>query len=68
VRQGEDVVAGIRTPMKLEDLKREAPQVFELLLRYERALEEHFRDVQVLHLTCIRHRTSCSGKSVSLSS
>ena len=45
--QGEDVVAGIRTPMKLSDLRKEQPAIFDTLMHIERILEKHFRDMQV---------------------
>jgi hypothetical protein len=37
----------VRTPMKLEDLRREAPQVVGELVAIARDLERHFRDMQV---------------------
>ena len=45
--QGEDVVAGIRTPMKLSELRDEQPAAFDKLMHIERILEKHFRDMQV---------------------
>lgn len=38
---------GLRTPITLEDLRREAPQVFDRLSNIAIALERHFRDMQV---------------------
>jgi pyruvate,orthophosphate dikinase len=49
--QGEDVVAGIRTPERLEAMRDRAPEAFEQLLETMRALEEHYRDVQDVEFT-----------------
>ena len=43
--QGEDVVAGIRTPESIENLEREMPRVYDELVRYKLILEYHFKDV-----------------------
>ena len=49
--QGEDVVAGIRTPQPLEEMKRRLPEAFEQLLETMRRLEEHYRDMQDIEFT-----------------
>jgi pyruvate, orthophosphate dikinase len=49
--QGEDVVAGIRTPQPLEEMKRQLPEAFERLLATMRRLEEHYRDMQDIEFT-----------------
>jgi pyruvate,orthophosphate dikinase len=49
--QGEDVVAGIRTPSKISRLKEEMPQVYEQFLQIARRLEQHYRDMQDLEFT-----------------
>jgi pyruvate,orthophosphate dikinase len=49
--QGEDVVAGIRTPQPLEEMKSPQPQAFEQLLETMRRLEEHYRDMQDIEFT-----------------
>src|SRR5918911_5128746 len=49
--QGEDVVAGIRTPQPLERMKEAMPEAFEQLLDTMRRLEEHYRDVQDIEFT-----------------
>src|SRR5207237_5652246 len=49
--QGEDVVAGIRTPEPLEAMKGRLPDAFEELLETMRRLEEHYRDVQDIEFT-----------------
>ncbi len=45
--EGEDVVAGIRTPMSVSDLGKTMPQVFDQLAVIEKKLERHYRDMQV---------------------
>ncbi|MCD6380776.1 MAG: pyruvate, phosphate dikinase, partial [Candidatus Odinarchaeota archaeon] len=52
--QGEDVVAGIRTPFKLEDLKEKMPEVYNQLMEIAKKLERHFRDVQDIEFTIER--------------
>ncbi len=49
--QGEDVVAGIRTPMRLSELKRALPAVYRRLERVRLQLERHYRDMQDLEFT-----------------
>jgi pyruvate,orthophosphate dikinase len=49
--QGEDVVAGIRTPEPLEAMKRQLGPAFDELLETMRRLEEHYRDVQDIEFT-----------------
>jgi len=49
--QGEDVVAGIRTPEPLAHMEQKLPQAFEQLLEMMRRLEEHYRDVQDIEFT-----------------
>jgi pyruvate,orthophosphate dikinase len=49
--QGEDVVAGIRTPQPLEEMKSRMPEAFEQLLETMRRLEEHYRDMQDIEFT-----------------
>jgi len=49
--QGEDVVAGIRTPMKLVELKKAMPSIYGKLERIRRTLERHYRDMQDLEFT-----------------
>jgi pyruvate,orthophosphate dikinase len=49
--QGEDVVAGIRTPLPLQEMKERLPQAFEQLLETMRRLEEHYRDMQDIEFT-----------------
>jgi pyruvate,orthophosphate dikinase len=49
--QGEDVVAGIRTPEPIEGLKRSSPEAFAELLEIQATLEAHYRDMQDLEFT-----------------
>lgn len=49
--QGEDVVAGIRTPKPLSLLQKEAPHIFEELVQVRKKLEGHYRDVQDIEFT-----------------
>src|SRR5437870_4404169 len=49
--QGEDVVAGIRTPEPLERMERKLPRAFEQLLETMRRLEQHYRDMQDIEFT-----------------
>jgi pyruvate,orthophosphate dikinase len=49
--QGEDVVAGIRTPQDISHLKDEMPEAYEEFLRIGNQLEAHYRDVQDLEFT-----------------
>jgi pyruvate,orthophosphate dikinase len=49
--QGEDVVAGIRTPEPLEQMKSKQPQAFDQLLDTMRRLEGHYRDMQDIEFT-----------------
>jgi pyruvate, orthophosphate dikinase len=49
--QGEDVVAGIRTPQPLERMKGPLPEAFEQLLDTMSRLERHYRDVQDVEFT-----------------
>ncbi len=49
--QGEDVVAGIRTPKPIQEMKKEMPKIYRELERVRRALEEHFYEVQDFEFT-----------------
>ncbi len=52
--QGEDVVAGIRTPQPLPELERILPQAYRDLLAVRDKLEAHFRDMQDIEFTVQR--------------
>ncbi|HVA72135.1 MAG TPA: pyruvate, phosphate dikinase [Candidatus Limnocylindrales bacterium] len=49
--QGEDVVAGIRTPMHLKELAKLMPKVYKQLEHVRQTLEHHYRDMQDLEFT-----------------
>jgi pyruvate, orthophosphate dikinase len=49
--QGEDVVAGIRTPLPIEEMEAELPQAYGELREITARLERHFRDVQDFEFT-----------------
>jgi pyruvate,orthophosphate dikinase len=49
--QGEDVVAGVRTPLPIAQLEREMPEVYRQLHEITTRLEKHYRDVQDFEFT-----------------
>ncbi|MCJ7457798.1 MAG: pyruvate, phosphate dikinase [candidate division Zixibacteria bacterium] len=49
--QGEDVVAGVRTPKPIHQLEKEMPQVYKQLKGITSKLEKHFRDIQDFEFT-----------------
>ncbi|MEJ2636799.1 MAG: pyruvate, phosphate dikinase [Calditrichia bacterium] len=49
--QGEDVVAGIRTPKPIAELKNVMPKVFDQLVDISNKLEAHYRDMQDMEFT-----------------
>lgn len=49
--QGEDVVAGIRTPKDIKELKNIMPQVYDQLNEVSRKLEAHYQDMQDMEFT-----------------
>jgi pyruvate,orthophosphate dikinase len=52
--QGEDVVAGIRTPKPIIEMEKELPQVFEELKKVYEILEKHYKDMQDFEFTIER--------------
>jgi pyruvate,orthophosphate dikinase len=54
--QGEDVVAGIRTPKPLAEMRADMPAVYDEFQRIAERLERHYRDVQDLEFTIERGR------------
>ena len=54
--QGEDVVAGVRTPNPVAQLGEEMPESYAQLLKVRETLEKHFRDMQDLEFTIEDHR------------
>src|SRR5947208_896144 len=49
--QGEDVVAGIRTPKKIAELEKDMPAAFKELMQIRDTLESHYRNVQDIEFT-----------------
>jgi pyruvate,orthophosphate dikinase len=49
--QGEDVVAGIRTPKKIAELEKDMPPAYKELMQIRDTLEKHYRDVQDIEFT-----------------
>jgi pyruvate,orthophosphate dikinase len=54
--QGEDVVAGIRTPLHIEQLEKDMPAVYHEFAAIATKLEQHYRDVQDLEFTVEKGR------------
>ena len=49
--QGEDVVAGVRTPQPITKLKEDLPECYEQFMNIAHTLEEHYRDMQDMEFT-----------------
>ena len=49
--QGEDVVAGVRTPMKISEMEEKFPEAFEQFKNVCKTLETHYRDMQDMEFT-----------------
>ena len=49
--QGEDVVAGVRTPMNIDDLQKEKPEIVKQILGLANNLESHYKDMQDCEFT-----------------
>ena len=49
--QGEDVVAGVRTPQKIDQLKEVMPEVYDQFVKICNTLENHYRDMQDMEFT-----------------
>ena len=49
--QGEDVVAGVRTPQKIDKLKEVMPEVYDQFVNICKTLEDHYRDMQDMEFT-----------------
>ncbi|MCC6669943.1 MAG: pyruvate, phosphate dikinase [Planctomycetes bacterium] len=57
--QGEDVVAGIRTPKPIAELQHEMPLLYDELMELRAKLEAHYREVQDFEFTIERGRLYC---------
>ena len=53
--QGEDVVAGVRTPMKIAQMEQKFPEAFEQFTDVCKTLEDHYRDMQDMEFT-VEHK------------
>ena len=49
--QGEDIVAGIRTPLHIEELKNIMPNIYDEFVKYAKTLEKHYKDMQDMEFT-----------------
>jgi pyruvate, orthophosphate dikinase len=49
--QGEDVVAGIRTPLTIDNLKKDMPKIYSQLMDIFKTLENHYKDMQDIEFT-----------------
>jgi pyruvate, orthophosphate dikinase len=54
--QGEDVVAGIRTPKRIAELQKDMPEVYKQLDDVRNKLEKHYRDVQDIEFTVQKNK------------
>jgi len=54
--QGEDVVAGIRTPLNIDQLKEKMPAAYNELVQIYTKLEKHYRDMQDIEFTIERNK------------
>src|SRR6185503_10108243 len=52
--QGEDVVAGIRTPKHIDELKQDMPEIYKQFVEVANRLERHYKDMQDLEFTIER--------------
>ena len=57
--QGEDVVAGIRTPKPIRELRKEMPDIYPQLEELRHTLENHYREVQDLEFTIENKKLYC---------
>ncbi|ROR32887.1 pyruvate, phosphate dikinase [Inmirania thermothiophila] len=57
--QGEDVVAGIRTPKPIQEMAQEMPDIYRQLLELRERLERHYREVQDFEFTVERGVLYC---------
>ena len=49
--QGEDVVAGIRTPLHIDELKKRMPDVYDQFMKTIKLMENHYKDMQDMEFT-----------------
>ncbi len=52
--QGEDVVAGVRTPIKISELKKQSPRIYDQFAKLASRIEKHYRDAMDIEFTIER--------------
>lgn len=57
--QGEDVVAGIRTPKPIAEMEQDMPEIYKQLLQLHNRLETHYKEVQDFEFTIERNTLYC---------
>jgi len=57
--QGEDVVAGIRTPKSVQNMEKEMPDLYAQLMELRSKLERHYREVQDFEFTIEKGKLYC---------
>ncbi|MFN6960748.1 MAG: pyruvate, phosphate dikinase, partial [Rhodocyclaceae bacterium] len=57
--QGEDVVAGIRTPKPIAEMEEDMPEIYKQLLELRNRLESHYKEVQDFEFTIERGKLYC---------
>jgi pyruvate,orthophosphate dikinase len=57
--QGEDVVAGIRTPKQFKELRKDMPKAYRELLKLRQTLENHYREIQDFEFTIEKRKLWC---------
>ncbi len=57
--QGEDVVAGIRTPKQFKELRKDMPKAYRELLKLRQTLENHYREIQDFEFTIEKKELYC---------
>jgi pyruvate, orthophosphate dikinase len=57
--QGEDVVAGIRNPKPIRELRKDMPEVYQELEQLRHTLEDHYREVQDFEFTIEKGKLYC---------
>ena len=55
--QGEDVVAGIRTPQTIDQLRDVMPDVYNQFVQIAKTLEKHYKDMQDMEFTIEKRQT-----------
>jgi len=57
--QGEDVVAGIRTPKAIAEMEQDMPEIYKQLIELRNRLESHYKEVQDFEFTIERSKLYC---------